>query len=69
MKIKYKVTTVEEGVPKFIENFKLMVNRVLNRNQMNFKRLDIQGLTNTTEELNNFEKEFEEVILLKKKKK
>lgn len=63
MKIKYKATTVEEGVPMFIENFEQMVNRILNRNQMHFKRLDIHDLTNTTEELSNFEKEFEEVIL------
>lgn len=53
--------TVEKAIPVFTEYFKEMVDRSLNLNQINVKKLSINDLMNTTAELKDFEEALEKV--------
>lgn len=53
----------EEDLPTFNEYYKLLVDKLLNRNQPYIRMLNHGGLINTTNELRDFEEEFSKVIL------
>jgi len=61
MKTKYKVD-IDDSLPKFTEYFNLLVGKLLNRNQTNLRKLKVEDLTNTTNELVEFEEELSQVI-------
>jgi len=52
----------EEGLPTFTKYFNLLVDKILNRNQPYLRKLKIEGLMNTTNELVVFEEELLQVI-------
>ncbi|XP_025196928.1 neprilysin-2-like [Melanaphis sacchari] len=53
---------IEEALPKFSEYFNLLVDKSLNRNQPYLKKLKVEDLVNTTNELVHFEEEFSQVL-------
>jgi len=53
---------IEEALPKFSEYFNLLVDKLLNRNQTCIKKLTVEDLVNTTNELVHFRKELFKVI-------
>jgi len=61
------VTNASETITTFIKYFEQIVDRVLNRNQIRLKNVEIDDFKTAIEELNDFEKEFEKVILFKTK--
>jgi len=52
---------IEEDLSKFSEYFNLLVDKLLNRNQPYTKKLTVQSLLNTTNELVQFREEFSQV--------
>lgn len=53
---------IDDSLPKFNEYFNLLVEKLLNRNQPYLRKLKVEDLTNTTNELVEFEEEFSQVI-------
>lgn len=53
---------INDSLPKFTEYFNLLVEKLLNRNQPFIRKLKVDDLTNTTNELVEFEEEFSQVI-------
>lgn len=53
---------IDESLPKFTEYFNLLIDKLLNRNQPYVKKLKFEDLTNTTNELVEFEDKFSQVI-------
>lgn len=52
-----------DTVPKFTKYFKIIINKLLNRNQTHSKEFHSSDLLNTTKELNEFDMEFSKVIV------
>ncbi|CAI6352115.1 unnamed protein product [Macrosiphum euphorbiae] len=52
---------IDDSLPKFNEYFNLLVEKLLNRNQPYLRKLKVEDLTNTTNELVEFEEEFSQV--------
>jgi len=55
---------MEESLPTFIENYNVLINRLLNRSLIHTEKLEVGDLTSTNHELNNFEEEFSKVTFL-----
>lgn len=53
---------IDESLPKFTEYFNLLIDKLLNRNQPYVKKLKVEDITNTTNELVEFEDKFSQVI-------
>lgn len=51
------------NLPVFTEYFNVIVDQLLNRHQLNFKKAEAGDLMNVTHELNDFVKEYLKVIL------
>jgi len=53
---------INDSLPKFTENFNLLVEELLKRNEPHLTKLKVEDLRNTTNELVEFEEEFSQVI-------
>jgi len=53
---------IDDSLPKFTEYFNLLVDKLLNRNQPFMRKLKVDDLMNTTNELVEFEEEFSQVM-------
>ncbi|KAL5244165.1 hypothetical protein ACI65C_011575 [Semiaphis heraclei] len=60
-KMKTNKVDIDESLPKFTEYFNLLIDKLLNRNQPYVKKLKFEDLTNTTNELVEFEDKFSQV--------
>lgn len=61
--MKTKENIIENSLSIFTDYFNLIVDQLLNRHQVNFKKAEVEDLMNITHELNDFVKEYLKVIL------
>lgn len=61
--MKTKENIIGNNLPVFTEYFNLIVDQLLNRHQVNFKKAEVGDLMNITHELNDFVKQYLKVIL------
>jgi len=59
--MKRNIVNIEEDLSKFSEYFNLLVDKLLNRNQPYIRKLTVQSLLNTTNELVKFREAFSQV--------
>ncbi|KAE9532529.1 hypothetical protein AGLY_009610 [Aphis glycines] len=53
--------SIDEALPKFSKYFNLLVDKLLNRNQVCTKKLTVEGLVNTTNELVHFKEKLSKI--------